>query len=541
MAFVVFLHACFSAVTAARANVYATNLRVNHSTNNVAIAPTTPAEISYILNEDATAGVTIQVLSDTNVIKSFEILPDDVGAMRGTNSVFWDGTDTNGDAVGDGLYSIAINARSDGYSDWTQTTDDNNVGNYVFEPRGIAVNQNSNSPYYGRVFVGNAHANGGGTGNPGDNVGILKLNADGSGADEGIFTTGGYNWAGDFYSPWKIEVSADDTVYINDWNSLTAGIVLAWDEELANTPITVIDEDNWAKNGFSDLSGPAVTGGGIDTKIWMADVNTNFGGGSAGVVRYNLSTNGAVADGDTGVTAVTTTNSDLNSAPYDVSVDRSGNIYVIQRTDQQGDPENRLMCFPPFDGTDALSNADWAIGSEDDTLVNAYGVSVNPAGTLVAVAARGFGSNGQFQDGGVSVFNATNGELVVGFRDGTNSCTDVAWDNIGNLYFTDAAESVWRAYSPPGTNQATTVSVPQVQVYSQIIPPQFTCPTLNDTQDQLRFTLLGQSNVTYLVESTSDFATWSPMATNYSSTLNERPFTVPITNCMTYFRASVLP
>ena len=484
--------------------------------------------------------MTVRILSDTNVINSFEFVPDDTGAMRGTNSVFWDGTDTDGAPVTEGLYSISITARSDGYIDWTQTTDDTNIGNYVFEPRGIAVNQNANSPYHGRVFVGNAHANGGGGDRPGNNVGILKLNADGSGADEGVFTTGGYNWAGDFYSPWKIDVSADDKVYINDWNSLTLGIVLAFDQELSTAPTNVLDDDNWAKNGFADLSGPAVTGAGLDTKIWMADVSTNFGG-SAGIVRYDLSTNCGVADNDMGVVAVTTTNSDLDMAPYDVSLDRAGNIYTIQRIDRQGVDENRLMRFPPFDGSNVLSVADWKIGADDNTLMNAYGVSANADGTFVAVAVRGFGSNGQFQDGGLSVFNATNGELVVSFRDGTNSCTDVAWDNVGNVYVTDAGEGVWRAYSPPGTNESTTVSVPLIQVYSDITPPQFTAPTLNDTQDQLRFSLLGQSNVTYLVESTYDFTEWTPIATNYSSTLNERPFTVPITTDMTFFRASVAP
>jgi hypothetical protein len=538
MACLLLLHACFLAVNAARANVYATNLRVKHSTNNAAIAPGSPVEISYILNEPASAGVTVQILSDTNVVNSFEFLSDDNGALRGTNSVFWDGTDTNGAPVAEGLYSISITARSDGYTEWTRTTDDANTNNYVCEPRGIAVNNNTNSPYYGRVFVGNAHS--GASGKPGDNVGILKLNADGSDADEGAFTTGGYDWAGDFYSPWKIDVAADDKVYINDWNALTFGVVLAFDEELSTTPIDVIDDDNWPNNGFGDISGPAVTGGGLDTKIWMADVSTNFGQ-SAGIVQYSLATNYAVADNDMGVTAVTTTNSDLDMAPYDVSLDRAGHIYTIQRVDTQDNPENRLMRFPAFDGTNALSNVDWKIGASDNSLVNAYGVAANPDGTLVAVAVRGYGSNGQFQDGGTSVFDATTGELIARFSDGTNSCTDVAWDNVGNLYVTDAGESNWRAYSPPGTNQSTTISVPLIQVYSQIIPPVFTCPALNDTQDGLSFSLLGQSNVTYLVESTTDLTTWTPMATNYSSTLNERPFTFAITNCMTYFRASVVP
>ncbi len=539
MAYLVVLHACFLAATAARANVYATNLRVRHSTNNAAITPGNPVEISYILNEPATAGLTLQILSDTNLINSFEITSNAPGAMRGTNSIFWDGTDTNGLAVADGLYSISITARSDGFDDWTQTTDDTNDGNFVFEPRGIAVNQNSNSPFYGRVFVGNAHASGGSTDKPGANVGILKLNADGSPADEGIFSTGGYPWAGDFYSPWKIDVATDDKVYINDWNALTEGIVLAFDEEISNYT-TILNDDNWPKGGFADLSGPAITGGGTNTQLWMADVSTNFGG-SVGVVGFNVDSNGVVADNDTGFVVVSATNSDLDQAPYDVSLDRNGNIYTIQRITDLDSPEERVFRFPAYDGTNAMTNAIWKVGHNDDSLINAYGVAVDSGGNFVAVAARGYGSEGAFQFGGFSIFNAQNGDLVAQFQDGTNSCADVAWDALGNLYVTDAGESVWRAYSPPGTNQSTTVSVPMIQVYSQIIPPQFTTPTLNDTQDALQFTLLGQSNVTYLVESTTDFQTWTPVATNYDSVLTERPFTVAITNDMECFRASVVP
>jgi hypothetical protein len=173
-------------------------------------------------------------------------------------------------------------------------------------------------------------------------------------------------------------------------------------------------------------------------------------------------------------------------------------------------------------------------------LINAYGVAADPTGTYVAVAARGFGGNGTFEQGGMSLFNATNGDLLAAFYDGTNSCTDVAWDNVGNLYVTDAGESVWRAYSPPGSNQSTTVSVPAIQVYSQILQPQFTAPVVNDTQDGIQFSLVGQSNVTYLVESTTDLLTWSPASTNYSATLNELPISIPLTNDMMYFRASVM-
>lgn len=540
MAYFVVLHACFLAALAAKANVYATDLRVNHSTNNAATSSPNSVEISYILNEPASGGVTLQILSDTNVIQAFEFAADAPGALRGTNSFFWNGTDDDGDPVVEGLYSVSITARSTGFFAWTQTTDDENVGNFVFEPRGIAVNQNTNSPFYGRVFVGNARGSGAASDKPGANVGILKLNADGSLADEGAFSTGDYPWAGDFYSPWKIEVAADDKVYINDWNVLTEGIIIAFDQEISANRQIILDDDNWPNGGFADLSGPYVTGSGTNTQLWTADVSTNFGG-SVGVVGFNVDTNGAVADGDIGFTAVATTNSDLDMAPYDVALDQAGNIYTIQRVTDLDSPVNRVLRFPPFDGTNILTTADWKVGTNDDTLINASGVAVNPAGTYVAVAVRGYGSSGQFQNGNVSIFNATDGTLVTTFTDGTNSYTDVAWDAVGNLYATDAGTSVWRAFSPPDTNYSTTVMVPLIQVYPEILAPLLTTPALNDTQDGVQFSLLGQSNVTYLIESTTDLATWTPVQTNYSSTLIERPVTVPLTNDMLFFRASVQP
>ena len=47
----------------------------------------------------------------------------------------------------------------------------------------------------------------------------------------------------------------------------------------------------------------------------------------------------------------------------------------------------------------------------------------------------------------------------------------MAWDNVGNLYFTlDTAvgESLWQAWSPPGTNSATTVALEAIQIAAPI-------------------------------------------------------------------------
>ncbi len=188
----------------AHANVYATNIRLNGGLNSITNASSAAVNISYVLNEPATTGTTINIFSGANVIRTLSIASGNAGTLRGTNVVVWDGNATGGSGAAAGTYSISITPAAIGFTTWTQTSLDTNVGNYVNSPRGIAVNNNSNSPYYGRVFVGNAK-NGSTLGTPnqlaGDVDGILKVNADGSLADEGQGNTNGnqagYQWVDD--------------------------------------------------------------------------------------------------------------------------------------------------------------------------------------------------------------------------------------------------------------------------------------------------------------------------------------------------------
>jgi hypothetical protein len=138
------------------------------------------------------------------------------------------------------------------------------------------------------------------------------------------------------------------------------------------------------------------------------------------------------------------------------------------------------------------------------------------------VASRGYNDgNGPdaLADGGTSIFLAADGSLVTNINQDPAGNTnqemiDVAWDNVGNLYANDFSDSVWRVYSPPGPNQATTVAVPIIQVYNSITPPQLSQAVAN--LGQLNFTLTGQSNVTYVIQQSPDLINWTPVATNFS-------------------------
>jgi hypothetical protein len=116
---------------------------------------------------------------------------------------------------------------------------------------------------------------------------------------------------------------------------------------------------------------------------------------------------------------------------------------------------------------------------------------------------------------------------------------DVAWDNVGNLYAVDNFAGRWRAYSPPGTNQATTVAIATVQI-TVPTPSVLSNPSYNSALSQFVFTLNGDANATYIILSSTDLVNWSPVATN-TSPLAVRQITNNVSGSRTFFRARLGP
>lgn len=447
-----------------RANVYATNLKLNGGFTNVAAFPGAAINVSYILNEPA-ALVTISILAGTNTVTTITPPPGGPGTVRGANTVVWEGKDAGGSPLSAATYSVSVTTASAGYTNWTETTDDNNPLNYVFSPRGIAVDKNPASPYYGRVFVASAH-DGFLPSRPGDNTGLLMLNADGSAGDEGVLSTGGYAWAGDYFSPWKVQVSADDFVYVNDFHA--RGLIYRWDPVLSSgSRLNALRSDNLARG--VQLSGPSVSGTGANTALWQADTST---AGSRGILKFALAANGACAAHDVGTTVVGLDAANMSVAPYDVAVGSDGAIYTIQNIADPANPAARVLRFPAYDPSTNQNvpeiEADWMVADADGTYGQPAGLASDPTGTYLAVAFTGvFDLFGDLVQGNTKVFYAATGAVaanldlntVINGGSADHEDWDCAWDAVGNVYYVDASDEVWRAFSPPGTNQATTLAL----------------------------------------------------------------------------------
>ena len=305
---------------------------------------------------------------------------------------------------------------------------------------------------------------------PGDTLGILKFNADTSDAEEGISSSDldGHLWAGGDVSPWKLDVSADDYVYVDDMAN--GGDVYRWDPTISsNSILHVLRQDNQLHG--AELSGPAIIGTGTNTQVWMVDTNTAI------IRKWLVNSNSVCTSNDTGVIVA------ANAAAanfFHIALDTNGNMYTSTYLTQSGNPSPRVFRYRAYDpstnGNMPEATSDWAVGGGNDTYAGASGVAVDPTGTYLAVAfegpAGGFSTNGN-----TKILWATNGALAANLDlgvamqgDATHDDTACAWDAAGNVYYTDIYFGRWRAFSPPGTNQATTVALATIQMINSAPP-----------------------------------------------------------------------
>ncbi|HTA29224.1 MAG TPA: FlgD immunoglobulin-like domain containing protein [Candidatus Cybelea sp.] len=447
----------------ARANLYITNLRLNGAVLLTNSAAVTNINITYILNEPAAQGVTVQISSGSNLLRTLTAAPGSQGALFGSNVMVWDSTDSNGVPVPTGHYGVSLFAVAASRTNWTQISQDSVPGNYTHDPRGLAVNNNSNSFYYGRVFIGNAHD---GTPDllPGDQDTIIKLNADGTFAADGSNGDGGYSDMvdlGDFGVPQKMRVAEDDRLYMMDLNSPPQ--LVAFDMPLSTNEI-VLSMANYEYNPFwlngslsagigwfsMDVTGVTTTNG----LIWLGQVDAD----GAGIWNWNMTNGVADPTNDTGNWVVEVGDSLAVAASGGLMVDDNFDLFVGQYLTDSGDTNADCMKFPNWNdglsyGGEPVSNGvAWSVGGGDNTFLGVYDTTIdsrqNPK--FVACALTGGPATA-----GIRVLDAGTGTVVTNL-DPTNQYFVTAWDNVGNLYGASGTSHLLRVFSPPvATNQAS--------------------------------------------------------------------------------------
>ncbi len=198
-------------------------------------------DFRFVLNEDA-----------DNVTVQLDGGPLDLGTLATGKHTF--------NVGGSSSWSIEV---SDSNPVGWASIDDNGANDFLdFEqPRGLAVNTNPGSEFFGTIYVGNARttatANGRAMGD-----GIYALSADrvdlfGETDPAAVTATvpGTADFSGsDFSSPFRMRVGADDNLYIGDWSDGTGGIKWASADLTAGGPLL---------NQQSGPTGGVTNGGGV--------------------------------------------------------------------------------------------------------------------------------------------------------------------------------------------------------------------------------------------------------------------------------------
>ena len=467
------------------ANIYITNLRFSGAallTNSVAV---TNINITYTLNEPAAQGVTIDISSGGNLVRTLTATNGAPGALFGSNLVVWDSTDSNGLSVATGNYVVSVAATASSHTNWTQISQDASPGNYTFDPRGLAVDNNSNSLYYGRVFVGNAAENAPYI-RPGDQDTIIKLNADGSFAADGPNGDGGYDMVdfGDDGEPQKMRVAEDDRLYMMD---LDQRQIASFDMLLGTNEVVMTtadyDENPFWLNGsidggtgwFSmDITGANTT----NALIWLGQ----WDAGGAGIWNWNMSDGVAITTNEIGNWVVEVGGSLGVAASGGLMVDTNFDIFAGQYLTDAGDSNADCMVFTnwnkglSYGGEPITNGVAWSVGSGDNTFLGVYDTTIDSRQhpKYVACALNNGPAVSGPAVGGIRILNASDGQVVTNL-DTNNQYYVTAWDNVGNLYAASGTSRLLRVFTPPVvTNQATASGSLQ-------IVPAITSITLNGT------------------------------------------------------------
>lgn len=428
--------AMLAAPSALRATPYATSL-----TNNAGV-------ISFRLNESGFVTVITTNLSGafvTNVLgnRNQGLTVTNIG-NPGNFTVIVAKTNTPGFASG-----VAQQISVDGTNTVTLATNTMRFNS----PRGVAVNQNPASPYFGRIYVANS-AGGAAVRAVGD--GLYLLNADGTDAvGQGTNAlAAGLPVAASTEFPGRLEIGPDNNVYVSSGSGTFSNSYImeptALSSELAITngrTISSIIPSGSTNTGDLLLYTIDSDNPGDDTFLNHAKV-VSVGSGPFPVGFGTNITEGGLLS--------------IAGVIVDIARGPDGKIYSMQYRLVDADPN--LLIFDPNVDADADGLADLVYDSRGDSiatygpgtrdyLFGARAVAISPDGKYLAVLR---------DDNAFTVVPLNNGipdilqRKLITTSPTTTLARDIAFDAAGNLYVVSSGQALLRIYSPGYTTIATT-------------------------------------------------------------------------------------
>lgn len=348
-------------------------------------------------------------------------------------------------------------------------SDDNNPFTRFNSPRGVAVNANPNSPFFGVSYVVNSAAGLTSVGLQARGDGVYAVNADGSDAfgygefasnPNLIFNPGSAN------SGYRVIVADDGEVYVCDFSDISGGVVrLSPELSMGNhllgfpggPPGGLPPDANHGSVSALYVEGSPYDGSLVLYTIDEDLTSSHFGGATTddrnSLWKYEL---GYEMDSSLiQPTKVNDSNLLVPLATADLDRGADGKFYLAQNRSaglQAGIivlDENGALLYDSLTASRQLYN-DPTIA---DVMRNVIGIAISPDQKWLAV---------MLNRSDVAILPVVDGLpdltglMVVDTAPDVNSGRDVTFDAAGNLHYVSSGQQLYRVLSPGGTTYATT-------------------------------------------------------------------------------------
>ncbi len=409
------------------ANIYASELKLSESGNGKFI-------FSYRLNADA-IDVELQMLYEGEVIQIFDFGAQKQGIQSGSitkESINFPTRKT------DDHLTWAIKATGKAINKLTKLSNDETRYQF-YRPFGVAVDNNPESEFFGRVYVTNTN-NGTCSGGRTTANGLFAFDAGLNALKEEAFDDG-VTW-GVTNSPFRLAVAEDGRVFLCDWSDGHSGIWIAPPGGITGEFTELFagltrENGGLASNGsvavHGSISGCWVEGSGAETKLYTMDEDYTVDGVAGNMLRYDIGTSTIWQDAPSAVAFANKSNGQpLVNMTLKMVADKKGGWWIVQYRYAENSKEPSLIHV-------RNGAIDYNTGGEQllDNSRNG-GLAVNYDGTRIATTSQSqinvwnvtYDANGAFESI-VPAFEITANDIS-GL--GTSS-NDVAFDPAGNVYY----------------------------------------------------------------------------------------------------------
>lgn len=359
------------------ANVYAYDLRLTQTAEG-------NSKFDFALNENATEVIIELTNTEGEIIKSFA-----QGALsKGVNSVTIAKVD-----IPFGEFYWQIKASASSIVRPIRMTGDDEIFQY-YAPYGLAIDKNTESDRFGRIYISNSRTGTCGSGRHTDQgIYVLDplfqdvLNQNGT-----AFGTDYFN-AGSSSSPFRLSLCNDGRLFVSDWNDSHSGIYIM-DTENPGTFTDLYEGSTRESNGLRKngegiaLGGSSpscvTVGSGENTILYVFDEDYEVNGTKNNILKFNLGTANTVTSApevyfENGANGTLQLNGNSTILP-----DEKGGMWISQyRSADQAD----IPCLIHFNGT----AVDYNSGATDPLVIKDSkngGMAISKDGKRIAMGGN---------------------------------------------------------------------------------------------------------------------------------------------------------